>query len=103
MLKEYNTNELLKMYQQDVEKNKTRIRISNIHSLFNFAIKWIVVFACIWVIILFIKEMKEYKEVFFTYNAMEQLESMYKGDFTLLYPKIDTSEKNVTPNRILLL
>ena len=32
---------------------------------------------------------------------MEQIESMYKGNFTLIYPEINTSETNVTPNRVL--
>ncbi len=101
-MKKYSTEELLRLHKKDIEKNKTRIRISNVHLLFYFLIKWIGIFLCIWFFIFCINELKEYKEVFFTYNAMEQLECMYKGKFTLLFPKMDISEKNVTPNRILL-
>ncbi len=102
-LKKYSTEELLKLHRKDIEKNKTRIRISNVHLIFYFLIKYGGAILCVWFLMFCINELKEYKEVFFTYNAMEQLESMYRGNFTLLYPEINTTEVNVTPNRILSL
>lgn len=98
MLKKYSA-ELLKLYQKDITKNRTRIRIFNVY--LNFLVKYGVIFLCIWVLIYCINELNEYKEVFFTYNAMEQLEDMYRGNFTLLYPEINTTEVDVTPDRIL--
>ena len=98
MLKKYSA-ELLKLYQKDITKNRTRIRIFNVY--LNFLVKYGVIFLCIWVLIYCINELNEYKEVFFTYNAMEQLEDMYRGNFTLLYLEINTTEVDVTPDRIL--
>lgn len=90
-----------KLCYQRNDTNKPKIKIINIQLLVYFFIKWILIVMCVLFVFLFVKEIAEYKEVFFTYNAMEQIESMYKGNFTLLYPEINTSETNVTPNRVL--
>lgn len=101
-MKVNNIGSKIKLHQEEIKKDKPKFKILNIHLFFHFVIKYIGIFICILVLILCIKELNEYKEVFFTYNAMDQLNSMYKGSFTLLSPDIDTDERNVTQNRILL-
>ena len=96
----YNKEDLLKLYQKNIGKNNSKTKKS-LRLLFSFLIKWIGIFLCIWLVIACISEVKEYKEVFFTFNAMEQLKNMYKGNFKLLFPEIDISEENSTPDRFI--
>lgn len=103
MLKKCSTEELLNLYQKDITKNKSRIKKSKIYLIFYFIVRYAIIFLCIGFFIYCIDGLNEYKEVFFTYNAMEQLEDMYKGSFILLYPEINTTEVNITQDRILSL
>ncbi len=95
-MKEKRSNNFLNIHQQEVKK---RIKINNWCLLIFFVAKIVVVFLIVFFIIIVAKEMKEYKEVFFTYNAMEQLENMFRGKFVLISPSIEINEENTTPNR----
>ncbi len=76
------------------EERKRRIYMQRLcRIILRFVIGTIICIA----VFIFFKEANEIKNVFFTYNILEQLNYMYKGNFTIISPQIDENA-NVTPN-----
>lgn len=93
--KEY--NEINKKIR-DEERKKRLLKIKIFNIIRHLVIAFIV-FICIYPIF---KEAKEYKDVFFTYNIVEQLDYMYNGDFTIVSPIVDENNR-VTPNGLYII
>lgn len=94
-LKEY--NEINKKIR-DEERKKRLLKIK-IFNIIKYLVIAFIVSVCIYPIF---KEAKEYKDVFFTYNIVEQLDYMYNGDFTIVSPIVDENS-TVTPNGLYII
>ena len=78
---------------RSAERNK-RIRARRLYVIIRNSVIAVLVLL---IIIPFFKEAGEYKNVFFTFNVVEQLDYMYNGKFVIISPTFDENDM-VTPN-----
>ncbi len=80
----YEANEKIRNEKRKKERRK--------YIIFNIVRYSLIVFIILAIVYPIFKETKEYKDVFFTYNVVEQLNYMYNGDFTIISPTIEEDD-----------
>ena len=80
----YEVNEKLRNEKRKKERRK--------YIIFNIVRYSLIVLIILAIVYPIFKETKEYKDVFFTYNVVEQLNYMYNGDFTIISPTIEEDD-----------